>query len=207
MSDHLNFMLLGAGNGAVYAALAVALVMVYRSSGVLNFATGSLALHAAYTYAFLRHGQLLVILPFFPKTIGVGGDWPFWPALVAAVLIEAIIGVLLYLLVFRPLRSRAPVTKAVASLGVVAVFTGLIAERAGQDQVIVASIFPRKNFEFAGLKFVGDRVFLAATIIAIAVARSRRCRGTPGSVWPLAPPLRPRSVRWSPGSRPIASRS
>ena len=178
MADHLNFMLLGTGNGAVFAALAIALVMVYRSSGVLNFATGSLALHAAYTYAFLRHGQLLLILPFLPDTVDVGGDWPLWPALIVTVALEALIGVILYLLVFRPLRNRAPVTKAVASLGVVALFTGLIAEKAGQDQVIVSPIFPRKNFDVAGLSFVGDRVFLALTIIGIAIVFEAMSRYT-----------------------------
>ena len=47
--DHINFMLLGLGNGAVFAALALALVVTYRSSGVLNCATGALSLQAAYT--------------------------------------------------------------------------------------------------------------------------------------------------------------
>jgi len=164
--DHLNFMLLGTGNGAVFAALAVALVMVYRSSGVLNFATGALALHAAYTYAFLRQGELLIPIPPLPSTVVVGGDWGLWPAMAFTIVLEAAIGVLMYLLVFRPLRNRAPVTKAVASLGLVALLTGMIAEQAGNDQVIVQAIFPRKNFELGGLRLVGDRVFLAATLYA-----------------------------------------
>jgi ABC-type branched-subunit amino acid transport system ATPase component/ABC-type branched-subunit amino acid transport system permease subunit len=169
VTDHLNFMLLGMGNGAVFAALAVALVMMYRSSGVLNFATGALALHAAYTYAFLRKGEFLVIVPGLPKTVDVGGPWSLWPALLLTVAIEAVVGMLIYLVVFRPLRNRAPVAKAVASLGVMALFVALIAERAGQEQVLVAPIFPRKNFEILGLRFVGDRLFLAVTIVAIAI--------------------------------------
>jgi len=47
VTDHINFLLLGLGNGAVFAALAVALVVCYRSSGVLNFATGTIALYGA----------------------------------------------------------------------------------------------------------------------------------------------------------------
>lgn len=170
MTEYVNFMLLGLGNGAVFAALAVALVMVYRSSGVLNFATGALALHAAYTYAFLRQGRLLVIIPFLPKTVDVGGEWSFWPAFIVTVAIEALMGVLIYALVFRPLRNRAPVVKAVASVGLLALLTGLIAERAGRQQVVVKPIFPRENYEFAGLQFVGDRVYLAGTILLIAIA-------------------------------------
>jgi branched-subunit amino acid ABC-type transport system permease component len=46
-----EFLLLGLGNGGVFAALAMALVVTYHSSGVLNFATGAQALYAAYTYS------------------------------------------------------------------------------------------------------------------------------------------------------------
>ena len=63
MDQHLIFLLLGLANGAVFASLAMALVVTYRSSGVLNFATGTIALYGAYTYAFLRQGQLLVLIP------------------------------------------------------------------------------------------------------------------------------------------------
>ena len=38
--DHVASLLLGLGNGGVYAALALALVITYRTSGVINFATG-----------------------------------------------------------------------------------------------------------------------------------------------------------------------
>ena len=67
MDQHLIFLLLGLANGAVFASLAMALVVTYRSSGVLNFATGTIALYGAYTYAFLRQGQLLVLIPGLPE--------------------------------------------------------------------------------------------------------------------------------------------
>ena len=56
MIENLIFLLLGLANGAVYGSLAVSLVVTYRSSGVINFATGAIALYAAYVYAFLRSG-------------------------------------------------------------------------------------------------------------------------------------------------------
>lgn len=43
MTDHLAFLILGLGNGAVFAALGLALVMTFKSSGVVNFATGAVA--------------------------------------------------------------------------------------------------------------------------------------------------------------------
>jgi branched-subunit amino acid ABC-type transport system permease component len=123
MTDYINFLLLGLGNGAVFAALAVALVVTYRSSGVLNFATGALSLHAAYTYAFLRRGQLLMPVPIGPKTIDLGDPVAFWPALTATLALEALIGVGLYICVFRPLRTARPLARAVGSLGVMLLLT------------------------------------------------------------------------------------
>ena len=63
MSDHITFLLLGLGTGAVYAALALGLVTTYRSSGVINFGTGAVALYSAYTFAYLREGQLFSPIP------------------------------------------------------------------------------------------------------------------------------------------------
>ncbi len=179
MTDHINFLLLGLGNGAVFAALALALVVTYRSSGVLNFATGALALHAAYTYAFLRHGHLLNPIPPFAATVDVGGDPGFWPALVITVLLEALVGVVLYVAVFRFLRAAPPVAKAVASLGVMVLLTALVAEQAGNDQTLVAPIFPSRTFTFGDVRLVGDRLWFAVTIIGVALLLAALYRFTP----------------------------
>ncbi len=169
MTDHINFLFLGLGNGAVFAALALALVVTYRSSGVLNFATGGLSLQAAYTYAFLRRGELLTPLPLLPKTIDLGGPLAFWPALLATVALEATIGVFLYVAVFRPLRTARPLAKAVGSIGVMVLLTAIVSERAGAEQVLVAPIFPRGSYSLGGVRIVGDRFWFAVTILALAL--------------------------------------
>src|SRR6187401_1264908 len=76
--DHVGSLLLGLGNGAVFAALALALVLTYRSSGVINFATGAIAMFSAYTYASLRKGEMLLYLPGLPKSVDVGGKMAFF---------------------------------------------------------------------------------------------------------------------------------
>ena len=67
VDQHLIFLRLGLANGAVSAALALTLVITYRSSGVLNFVTATMSLLGAYMYAYLRQGELLVPLPFLPR--------------------------------------------------------------------------------------------------------------------------------------------
>lgn len=169
--DYINFLFLGLGNGAVFAALAAGLVVTYRSSRVLNFATGALALHAAYTFTFLRQGQFMNPIPPLPRLIDVGGPVPFIPALVLTLMFEAVIGVLLYAVVFRPLRTATPVAKAVASLGVMALLTAIVARRGGGEQLVVEPIFPRNVFEpFGDVRLPADRLWFAVTIVAVAVA-------------------------------------
>src|ERR1700720_4316003 len=124
--QHLASSFLGLGNGGTFAALALAIVLIYRASGVINFATGAQALYAAYTYAFLRDGKLLVLVPGLPTTVDLHHKLATVPALALALVIAAALGALLYLIVFRPLRNAPPLARAVASLGVLVVLQTLM---------------------------------------------------------------------------------
>jgi len=167
--NHVNFLMLGLGNGAVFAALALALVVTYRSSGVLNFATGAIAMFGAYEYAYLRKGVVLFIVPGLPRRYHFGTSMSFVPALLITLAICALLGVLLYGLVFRPMRSAVPVAKAVGSLGVMVLLTALVAQSAGSEAVVVAKIFPEHAYVFGKVRINGDRLWFAVTIVAIAL--------------------------------------
>jgi ABC-type branched-subunit amino acid transport system ATPase component/ABC-type branched-subunit amino acid transport system permease subunit len=169
VSTYVEFLLLGLGNGGVFAALAMALVVTYRSSGVLNFATGAQALYAAYTYSLLRNGQLLVPIPGLGPTWSVGSAWGFWPALIVTLGIQALLGALAYLLVFRPLRNHRPVAKAVASIGLMGLLTAVVSYQVGSAVVVVNPIFPQDHWRFLGVDISSDRLLLAGTIVGIGV--------------------------------------
>jgi len=170
VSTYVEFLLLGLGNGGVFAALAMALVVTYRSSGVLNFATGAQALYAAYTYSLLRNGQLLQPIPGLSPTINLGTSLGFWPALLITLAIQAVMGALAYLLVFRPLRNHRPVAKAVASIGLMGLLTAIVTYQVGTASVIeVNPIFPQNHVGFLGVNISVDRLLLAGTIIALGI--------------------------------------
>ncbi|GAA1970511.1 branched-chain amino acid ABC transporter permease/ATP-binding protein [Nocardioides panacihumi] len=169
MTQHLVFLLLGLGNGAVFGALALAIVLTYRSSGVLNFASGAIALLVAYFYAFLRNGELLVAIPGLPNSIHLGQPLALWPALILSLLFGALVGLVLYLVVFRPLRTAPPVARAVAALGISLLVTGLLAEELGTDAVAVAPIFPVKTWRHGDLFVSSDRIYFAITILVLAL--------------------------------------
>jgi sulfate-transporting ATPase len=168
MANYLNFLVLGLGNGSVFAALAMALVVTYRSSGVLNFGTGAQALYASYTYALLRTGRLLLPIPGVP-TISVGGPMGFVPALIVTLAIQALLGVILYEAVFRPLRHQRAVAKAVASLGVMGLLTALVNLQVGAQQLLVAPIYPQNAFTIGSIRIPADRLWFAVTIVGVAL--------------------------------------
>ncbi|MGW5142592.1 ABC transporter permease subunit [Nocardia beijingensis] len=169
MTDHLSYLVLGLGNGAVYAALGLALVLTFKSSGVVNFATGAVALYAAYTYALLRKGELMVPIPGLPETVDLGGPLGVGPAMAISLVAAAVLGVLCYALVFRPMRSASVIAKAVASIGLMIVIQALIAQRAGTGLVAVRPIFALDTFTLGDRTVPADRVWLAASVVVLAV--------------------------------------
>ncbi|MGV9411064.1 ABC transporter permease subunit [Nocardia sp. NPDC003693] len=169
MTDHVFFLVLGLGNGAVYAALGLALVMTFKSSGVVNFATGTIALYTAYTYALLRTGEFMVPIPGLPKTIDVGQRLGVGPAVAISLVVAAVLGVLCYALIFRPLRDAPVVAKAVASIGLMIVIQALIAQRVGTGLISVEPIFKLDTFAIGARKVPTDRIWLAVAVVVIAL--------------------------------------
>src|SRR3954466_7608039 len=109
MQQLLLFVLLGLGAGALIAGVALAVVLTYRGSGIINLATGGVAMLSGYAYWSLRTGEY--------------GNHQFAtaPALVLTLIITLIIGALIELVAFRPLRNAPPLAKLVSSLGVLLV--------------------------------------------------------------------------------------
>lgn len=178
MTNQLIFLLLGLANGAVFASLALALVVTFRSSGVINFASGSIALFTAYLYGFLREGKLFDPIPGLPITVHLANSLGFWPATLIALALTAVFGLALYALVFRPLRTAPPVARAVAALGVTVLLTGLVEQRVGDNPVNVAAIFPSHIYKLGKVHVSGDRFWFAVTVVVLALALAGAYRFT-----------------------------
>ena len=58
MSQYILFFVLGLSVGAVYAALAMGIVVTYQGTGVINFAAAAMATVPLYVYSDLKQGQL-----------------------------------------------------------------------------------------------------------------------------------------------------
>ena len=71
MTNFFQFLILGLGAGAVYTLLAQGVVLIYRGSGLVNFAQGAIAMVGGYVWYV---------------TLVTNLGWSFWPAFVVAVL-------------------------------------------------------------------------------------------------------------------------
>jgi branched-chain amino acid transport system permease protein len=172
MTDYLFYLLLGSGAGAIIAALGLGMVITYQGSGVVNFAAGSMAMWSTYVYAELRNGAYPFPIPGLPGRYHFGDDVGFRWALLLALLTAAIIGLVVYLLVFKPLRQAPALAKVVASVGLIIVFITLV-ERRFQDVTAmrVAPILPREPVTITGdLTIPRDGLWLFAIVVVIAAA-------------------------------------
>jgi len=151
MDDILRFALLGLGLGALYALTAHGIVLVYRGSGVLNFAHGAIGMAGAYVQweLSLNHGV------------------PYWPAAMCGVLTSAVLGVLTHLLVIRPLRRASTLARLVGTLAVFIVLTAIAVKRYGDSLQLVPGKLPTRLLTFAGATVSEDRVWLLGIAVAV----------------------------------------
>ncbi len=214
MDQYLLFAIIGLGSGCLYAALSMGLVITYRGTGIINFATGAMAMWGAYVYDELSDtGDLVLPLVIIRSRISLGGSSgsvPFGVAIVLAVLSCSLIGLMVHFLVFRPLRRAPILARVVASVGVLLVIQALIVMHFMSSARVVAPILPNEPVSFAGVSFSRDRLWLTAVVLLTAAAawawfrftrmprrRSARAWGSPRgplprmsgrSAWPATRP-------------------
>ena len=97
-----NLLVIGSVRGLIISLIAMGIVLIYRSSRVINFAVGDLGVPSA---------ALLGVM------VGAHG-WPYWPALIAALAIGTLAGALVELTVIRRLFTAPRVIVLVATIGV-----------------------------------------------------------------------------------------
>ena len=153
METWIRFGLLGLGPGGIYALSALGIVIAYRASGTLNFASGAMGALAAFVFYELRDG--------------LGIAWP--PALAVTLALGACMGGALQLGVLQQLRSSSPLTKLIATLGALTVFQGLSIAIWDDEQRLVRPVLPTDQGDFTDSISVGsDRLILLAMAVVLA---------------------------------------
>src|SRR5881396_1291872 len=85
--------------GVMYSLVALGFVLIYKASGVFNFAQGSMVFFAALTYISL-----------------VERGWNFWLALLVTLVVMVALGVVTERVVLRPLVNQPQITLFMATI-------------------------------------------------------------------------------------------
>ncbi|MGN9843143.1 branched-chain amino acid ABC transporter permease [Nonomuraea sp. H19] len=100
MAGFLQQVVEGLGAGAIYASMALALVLIYRFTGIVNFAQGELAMFATYiAWQFTAAGL------------------PFWLALALTLVVSFAGGMLIERVIIRPVEGAPELTLVIVTVG------------------------------------------------------------------------------------------
>ena len=183
MHEFLIFLLFGLGTGGFYALLSSGLVVAFRGSGVINFAHGAVAMYVAFQFYYLRsersfHLPWVNVVPSkwlhfrLPVRIGLGnGSFGFWPAFLLAMFTAVLLGALMHFLVFRPLRTAAPLGKVIGSLGIMLYLQGVAILNFGTSNPQPYVVLPKgrwNNFLGLGRAMPQENVYLAGVAVLVA---------------------------------------
>jgi ABC-type branched-subunit amino acid transport system ATPase component/ABC-type branched-subunit amino acid transport system permease subunit len=153
MTTAVQFAILGLGVGAVYALLAQGLVAIHRASGVLNFSQAALGMVASFVLLDLREEH----------------QWGVAPALLVVIGSSAIVGVLVYQGIMRPLQNASSLQRVIATLGVLLVLQSVAVIRWGDATRFATSVIPIEPVEVAGVTIGQDRLWLVGIACALTL--------------------------------------
>jgi branched-chain amino acid transport system permease protein len=124
----------GLAAGAIYASLALALVLIYRATDVVNFAQGEMATFTTYiAWTLMNHGL------------------SYWPAFALTLLIAFAGGIGIERVVIRPVENRAEIAIVIVTIGMLIAINGLTGWIWGADVKAVDSPFPNGTVDVGGV--------------------------------------------------------
>jgi branched-chain amino acid transport system permease protein len=145
-------LVIGVTYGAAYGMVALGLVLVYKSSGVFNFAQGEFGTVALYA---------LYLLDF---------ETSYWLALVGALVVAGLMGFLTERIVIRPLFDAPRVILLVATAGVALLAIGIEIWYTGAQARSIAKLFDRVDrVELLGRQISDQRLLLVGVLVVLAV--------------------------------------
>jgi branched-chain amino acid transport system permease protein len=149
-SDYAQQIVSGLSSGGVYAALALAIVIIYRSTGVINFAQGEMATFATFIAFSLMHHM------------------SFWPAFFLTCAIAFVGGIALERTVIRPVERSSVLLVVIVTLGLALVFNGLSAWIWGGAVHQFDSPFSTRPINVAGVAFsIQDIGIIAVSLVVV----------------------------------------
>jgi branched-chain amino acid transport system permease protein len=152
MDGFIGQFLSGLANGGIYAAVALALVMIYQATHFVNFAQGEMAMFSTYiAWALVQAGV------------------PYWIALAATMALSFVLASLIEVLLIRPLHKAPVLAIVVVSIGLLVIFQSLAGWLFGYNIQQFPSPFPA-NAWYSGRFMSGHQVGgVGVTFVIVAL--------------------------------------
>lgn len=155
MTNFLQLVVVGIGNGAIYAMLGLGLVVIYRSTGLLNFAQGELAMFSTFIVWTLSDAGL-----------------PMWLAIGGGMVGGFAIGVLLHQVAVAPLGDphQRPLAVVIVTIGLFIGLNGLAQLIWGTLDKRFESPFGQGQFTVGGVAVQWQKFGSLVVLAVLAVA-------------------------------------
>jgi branched-chain amino acid transport system permease protein len=152
MADFLQQVVSGLASGGIYASLALALVLIYRATGVVNFAQGEMAMFTTFVaWSLMEH-------------------LPYWPAFALTLVLAFAGGALLELTLIRPVESAPPLTVVIVTIGLLIGLNGLARRIWGNEPRTLESPFSTDPVRVGGVAFsIQDLGIIGVSLAIVAL--------------------------------------
>ena len=110
MADFMQQVVAGLASGSIYAALALALVLIHRATGIINFAQGEMATLSTY----------------FAWTLTTNHGWGYWPAFVFTLAVSFLGGAAVHQTIIRPNEKGSVLRVVIVTIGLLILINGLV---------------------------------------------------------------------------------
>jgi branched-chain amino acid transport system permease protein len=153
VTDFLQQVVSGLASGGLYGLLALAIVLIYRSTGVINFAQGEMATLSAFVcWTFMDHG------------------WTFWPAFVATLALSFVGGIAIESALVRPVQDAPVLAIVILTIGLLIAINGLTTWIWGGAAKQFQGPFSTEPIDVGGVHFSKqDLGVIAVALVAIAL--------------------------------------
>src|SRR5262245_11164862 len=152
-TDFLQQLVSGLASGGIYALLALALVIIHRSTGVINFAQGEMATLSTY----------------IAWTLTANHGFRYWPAFVATLLLSFVGGVAIHRVVIRPVERGNVLRIVIVTIGLLVAINGFVIWTWGGDAEQLESPFDSSTYDIGGVIVAAQDIGTIAVALGIVV--------------------------------------
>ena len=152
-ADFMQQVVSGLASGGIYAALALALVIIHRSTGVINFSQGEMA----------------TLCTYIGWTLIVNHGWDYWPAFVATLLFSFVFGVVTHRVVIRPVERGNVLRVVIVTIGLLIAVNGFVIWQWSGEPQALRSPFGTSTIDIGGVVISWQDVGTIAVTIGIVI--------------------------------------